>query len=80
MGENLNYDFRTPLQKQRDERKKNIVAMYADFRAKATAGTSDYRIMTAIASHIGCTPANVRVVLLKAGVYSSKRKAAAMRK
>ena len=34
MGENFNYDFRTPLQKQQDERKKNIIAMFADFRAK----------------------------------------------
>ena len=25
MGENFNYDFRTPLQKQQDERKKNIL-------------------------------------------------------
>nr|DAL38122.1 MAG TPA_asm: hypothetical protein [Caudoviricetes sp.] len=33
MGENFNYDFRTPLQKQQDERKKNIIAMFADFRA-----------------------------------------------
>ena len=44
MGENFNYDFRTPLQKQQDERKKNIIAMFADFRAKAPAETSDSSI------------------------------------
>lgn len=30
MGENFNYDFRTPLQKQQDERKKNIIAMISE--------------------------------------------------
>ena len=67
MGENFNYDFRTPLQKQQDERKKNIIAMFADFRAKAPAETSDSRIMLAVSQHVGCTQQNVRVILIKAG-------------
>lgn len=80
MGENFNYDFRTPLQKQQDERRKNIIAMFADCRAKAVEGTSDSRIMLAISQHIGCTPQNVRACLVKAGVIVPKRRRAVARK
>ena len=74
MGENFNYDFRTPLQKQQDERRKNILAMFEDFRKKATSDVSDSRIMAVIAQHVGCTPQNIRAILVKAGVIVSKRK------
>ena len=74
MRENFNYDFRTPLQKQQDERKRNIIAMYADCRAKAGAGVSDNRIMTVIAQQVGCTPQNVRAILVKAGRLRPKRR------
>lgn len=74
MGENFNYDFRTPLQKQQDERRKNIVAMFSDFRAKATAKTSDYRIMTVIAQRLGCTPQGVRAALIKANAITPSRR------
>ena len=80
MGENLNYDFRTPLQKQQDERKKNIIAMFADFRAKAPAETSDSRIMLAVSQRVGCTQQNVRVILIKAGLITPKKRRAAVRK
>lgn len=73
MGENFNYDFRTPLQKQQDERRKNIIAMYEDCRAKAAANVSNNRIMLVISQHVGCTPQNVRAVLVKAGVIKVKR-------
>lgn len=79
MGENFNYDFRTPLQKQQDERKKNIISMYADFRAKAPAETSDSRIMLAVSQHVGCTQQNVRVTLIKAGVITPKKRRASVR-
>lgn len=74
MGENFNYDFRTPLQKQQDERKRNIVAMYADFRAKAGTDVSNNRIMTVIAQKVGCTTQNVRAVLVKVGKLKPKGK------
>ena len=81
MGENFNYDFRTPLQKQQDERKKkNIIAMFADFRAKAPAETSDSRIMLAVSQQVGCTQQNVRVILIKAGLITPKKRRAAVRK
>lgn len=80
MGENFNYDFRTPLQKQQDERKKNIIAMFADFRAKAPAETSDSRIMLAVSQRVGCTQQNVRVILIKAGVITPKKRRVAVRK
>ena len=78
MGENFNYDFRTPLQKQQDERKKNIIAMFADFRAKAPSETSDSRIMLAVSQHVGCTQQNVRVILIKAGLITPKKRRAAV--
>lgn len=80
MGENFNYDFRTPQQKKLEEKRKSIVTMFTNYRAKATADTSDYRIMQVIASQIGCTTPNVRTILIKAQVIKPKRKAAAMRK
>lgn len=80
MGENFNYDFRTPLQKQQDERRKNIISMFADFRAKAPAETSDNRIMMAVSMQVGCTQQNVRACLVKAGIIVPKRRKATARK
>lgn len=73
MGENFNYDFRTPLQKQQDERKNNILAMFSDCRSKAAKEVSNNRIMTVIAQRVGCTPQNVRAILVKEGVIKTKR-------
>lgn len=80
MGENFNYDFRTPLQKERAERQKNIIAMFTDFRAKAPSDTSDSRIMLAVSQQVGCTQQNVRVILMNAGVITPKRKRANVKK
>lgn len=74
MDEKNNYDFRTPLQKRQEERRRSIIAMFADFRAKATAETSDYRIMTVVAQQVGCTPQNVRATLLRANIIKPKRR------
>ena len=74
MGENFNYDFRTPLQKQQDERRRNVIAMYSDYRAKAGGNVSNNRIMTVIAQHVGCTPQNVRVILVKEGLIRTKKR------
>lgn len=74
MEENFNYDFRTPLQKQQDERRRNIIAMFSDCRAKAGSGVSNSRIMTVIAQHVGCTPQNVRVILVKEGLIRTKKR------
>lgn len=77
MVENFNYDFRTPLQRQQDERRRNIIAMYADYRAKAPEGTSDNRVMMAIAQMVGCTQQNVRACLVKAQVIVPRKRRAA---
>ncbi len=76
MRENFNFDFRTPLQKQRDERRKTILALYADLRAKAPKECSNSRIMFEIAKRVDCTPQNVRVILLNAGAITKRRTAA----
>lgn len=73
MTENSTYDFRTPFQKQQDERRQNIISMFVEFRTKANARTSDYRIMSVIAQQIGCTPQNVRATLLNANVITPRR-------
>lgn len=74
MDEKINYDFRTPLQKQQEERRRCIIAMFADFRAKTTAATSDYRIMVVVAQKVGCTPQNVRATLIRANVIKPKHR------
>lgn len=77
MGEKFNYDFRTPLQRQQDERRKNIIAMFADYRAKAPKETSDNRIMMVVAQNVGCTQQNVRACLIKAHVIVPRKRRAA---
>lgn len=74
MGENSNYDFRTPLQKQQDERRQSIIAMFVDFRSKADSRTSDYRVMSVVAQKIGCTPQNVRAALIRENVITPKKR------
>lgn len=74
MAENSNYDFRTPLQKQQEQRKKNIIAMFKDCRAKAGSEVSNNRIITVIAQRVGCTAQNVRVYLLKEGLIVAKKR------
>lgn len=51
-----------------------------DFRAKAPAETSDSRIMLAVSQRVGCTQQNVRVILIKAGLITPKKRRAAVRK
>lgn len=38
MEENFNYDFRIPLQRQQDERRKSILSMCADYPGEGTRG------------------------------------------
>lgn len=76
MSENfINYDFRTPLQRQRDERKKNIIAMFSDMREKAPKECSNNRLMFEVAKRVDCTQQNVRVCLINAGIIVPKRRA-----
>ena len=48
MEENFNYDFRIPLQRQQDERRKSILSMCADYRAKVPEGTCPTTAFTGI--------------------------------
>lgn len=71
---NEKIDFRNPRVKEAEERRKQIVALYLDYKSKAVEGSSDYRIMEAVAHKVGCTQQNVRVQLINAGVYKVKQK------
>lgn len=75
MEEKTIYDFRTPLQKQQDERRRSIISMFLDYRGKAGTDTSDYRVMSAVAQKIGCTPQNVRAALIRENVIRPKKRA-----
>lgn len=66
-------DFRNPKVKEAEARRKAIVARYLDLKSKAVAGSPEYRIMDAVAREIGCTMQNVRVHLIRAGVYKPTR-------
>ena len=65
-------DFRSPLKIEQEKRKKEIVSTFLDYKEAALEGSSDCRIMDAVAKKVGCTMQNVRVILLKQGVYKPK--------
>ena len=67
-------DFRSPAKMEAEKRRKEIVALYLEYKSKAVAGSPEYRIMEAVARKVGCTQQNVRVHLIKSGVYTPKKK------
>lgn len=69
---NEKIDFRNPRVKEAEERRKQIVALYLDYKSKAVAGSPEYRIMEAVARKMGCTQQNVRVHLIREGVYTPR--------
>lgn len=73
MGEKI--DLRTPLEKQQEERRKNIVKMFLDMKARAIVGTSDSRLMQAVSMKVGCTQQNVRYILIREGVLQPRKRA-----
>ena len=68
-------DFRNPARLEAEKRRKQIAALYLEYKSKAVEGSPEYRIMEAVAHRIGCTQQNVRVQLIKAGVYTPKQRA-----
>ena len=69
---NEKIDFRNPKVKEAEKRRKEIVALYLDYKSKAVAGSPEYRIMEAVARKMGCTQQNVRVHLIREGVYTPR--------
>ena len=69
---NEKIDFRNPRVKEAEKRRKEIVALYIDYKSKAVAGSPEYRIMEAVARKMGCTQQNVRVHLIREGVYTPR--------
>lgn len=72
---NEKIDFRSPAKLRAEKRRKEIVALYLDLKARAVAGSPEYRIMDAVAQRFGCTQQNVRVHLIRAGVYKVGQRA-----
>ena len=69
---NEKIDFRNPRVKEAEKRRKEIVALYLDYKSKAVAGSPEYRIMEAVARKMGCTQQNVRIHLIREGVYTPR--------
>ena len=67
-------DFRSPARLEAEKRRKQIAALYLDYKSKAVDGSPEYRIMAAVADKLGCTQQNVRAQLIKAGVYTPKQR------
>ena len=65
-------DFRSPLRIEQERRRNEIVSTFLDYKEAASDGSSDSRIMDAVAKKVGCTTQNVRAILLKQGVYKPK--------
>ena len=65
-------DFRSPIRIEQEKRRKEIVNLYIAYKKKAKEGSSDSRIMAVVAEKVGCTMQNVRVCLMKHGVYKPK--------
>ena len=72
---NEKIDFRSPAKVRAEKRRKEIVALYLELKSKAVAGSAEYRIMDAVAQKMGCTQQNVRVHLIRAGVYKATQRA-----
>lgn len=72
---NEKIDFRSPTKVRAEKRRKEIVALYLELKSKAVAGSAEYRIMDAVAQRFGCTQQNVRVHLIRAGVYKVGQRA-----
>ena len=68
-------DFRSPARLEAEKRRKTIKALFLDLKSKAVTGSPDTRIMEEVARRVGCTPQNVRVQLIKTGVYTPKKRA-----
>lgn len=66
-------DLRTPLQRERDLHRQRVVKAFRRLRDSVCEGTSNERIMVAIAEEMGCTRQNVRAILLKCGVIKRKK-------
>ena len=66
-------DFRSPARLEAEKKRKEIVELYLDYKSKAVAGSPEYRIMEAVARKMGCTQQNVRVHLIREGVYTPRR-------
>ena len=64
---NEKIDFRSPAKLRAEKRRKEIVALYLDLKARAVAGSAEYRIMDAVAQRFGCTQQNVRAGVYKVG-------------
>ena len=69
---NEKIDFRNPRVKEAEKRRREIVALYLDYKSKAVEGSPEYRIMEAVARKMGCTQQNVRVHLIREGVYTPR--------
>ena len=66
-------DFRNPARLEAEKRRKQIAALYLEYKSKAVEGSPEYRIMEAVARKMGCTQQNVRVHLIREGVYKPRR-------
>lgn len=62
---NEQVDLRTPLQKKRDKRNKEIYQLYTDYVDSLPQGTAKWSIFRTIAEQYGMKPQGIRSVIEK---------------
>lgn len=62
---NEQIDLRTPLQKKRDKRNKEIYSMYNAYMSNLPDGTGQWSVFRIIAEQFGMKPQGIRTVIKK---------------
>jgi hypothetical protein len=68
----MEVDLRTPKEKERDERHKQISQMFLTL-SNEQPSVAPHRIFVAIADKFGMTTMGVRGIVERAGLYQSRR-------
>lgn len=68
------YDLRTTCQKERAAHRERAVRIFNRIKEHSVEGTTDNRVMVGVAEEMGCTRQNVRMLLVRAGVITPKRR------
>lgn len=62
---NKQIDLRTPLQKKRDERNKEIFSQYTSYMSNLPDGAAQWSVFRVLAEQFGMKPQGIRTVIKK---------------
>lgn len=65
-------DFRTPVQRKREEARAEVCKTYQKVMSSAPKGTSRNRVITVTAYQLGMTAQGVKNILIRYGLYEKR--------